>query len=157
VRCASRELQTLRVDAFDAARYPTCEDRGMITITHVEHIGFRVADGAPAEAFYAKLGFEVTFRSPKHPVVILRNAAGVELNLIVNADTSEGTNVLMDVPEKHPGITHVALAVASIDDTVRALGALGIEITEGPVQLGDGLSLFIRDPDRNVIELRKVG
>ena len=130
----------------------------MIRITAVDHIGFRVADAARAEAFYAKLGFAVTFRSPDHPVVILRNSAGVELNLVVNAEPAlDGSNVLMDVPEKRAGITHVALRVASIDDTVRALGELDIAITEGPVALGHGRSLFVRDPDRNVIELREPG
>jgi hypothetical protein len=30
-----------------------------------------------------------------------------------------------------------------------------VVITEGPVRLGGALSLFLRDPDRNVIELRE--
>lgn len=128
----------------------------MITITAFDHVGLRVADAARAEAFYALLGFEVVFRSPKEPVVILRNAAGVELNLVVNAEPAlDGVNVLVDVPEKRAGITHVALRVASLDDTARALSALDIVITEGPVRLGYGRSLFVRDPDRNVIELRE--
>jgi lactoylglutathione lyase len=127
-------------------------------ITAIDHVGFRVADAARSEAFYGLLGFEVTFRSPAHGVVILRNAAGVELNLIVNADlTLDGSNVLMDIAPKHAGITHVALRVSSIEDTVRVLGELSIPITEGPVVLGAGRSLFVRDPDRNVIELREVG
>jgi lactoylglutathione lyase len=130
----------------------------MIAITAVDHIGLRVADAARAEAFYAQLGFEVTFRSAAHAVVILRNAAGVELNLIVNAEPGlDGSNVLMDVPEKRAGITHMALRVSSVDQTVRALGELNIAITEGPVALGHGRSLFVRDPDRNVIELREPG
>ena len=126
-----------------------------ISIEAVDHVGFRVADADRSVAFYAKLGFSVTFRSTAAPVLVLRNAAGVEVNLIVNADPSlAGANVLMDVPEKHAGITHVALRVASIEDTQRELGALGITITEGPVRLGGGLSLFVRDPDGAVIELR---
>jgi hypothetical protein len=35
------------------------------------------------------------------------------------------------------------------------LNGWGIPITEGPKPLGNGLSLFIRDPDANVIELRQ--
>ncbi len=128
----------------------------MITVTGVEHIGIRVTDAARSEAFYRLLGFEPTFRGGKEPVVVMRNASGVEINLIVNGDQGASpANVLMDVPEKHPGYTHVALGVTSIDETVAALGRLGIAITGGPVDLGGRRSLFVRDPDRNVIELRE--
>ena len=126
-----------------------------LEIVGVSHVGFRVLEEERSVAFYEKLGFSVAYRSSAHRVVILRNAAGVELNLIVNAlPDRDGTNVLMDVPEKLAGITHVALAVPSMAGTVAALEALGIVITEGPVRLGDGESVFVRDPDRNVIELR---
>ena len=125
-------------------------------IRQVDHIGIRVTDEASALAFYRQLGFEVTFRDAVAPVVIVRNAQGVEINFIVNgAPPPDGRNVLIDVAEKHPGYTHVALRVASIDNTIAELGSLGIEITEGPVRLGSGVSVFIRDPDRNVIELRE--
>lgn len=125
-------------------------------LTHVDHIGIRVVDAARSEAFYGKLGFTVTFRHRSDSVVILRNPAGVEINLIVNADSSfDGTNVLMDAPPKRAGYTHVALGVRSMDETVQELGALGIPISDGPTKLGHGLSLFVRDPDRNVIELRE--
>jgi len=128
----------------------------VIRIQQVDHIGIRVSDERRALAFYRKLGFEVSFRAEGAPVVIVTNAEGVEINFIVNGvEPPEGMNVLMDVPDKFPGYTHVALRVASIEKTVAELGALGIEITEGPVRLGSGVSLFIRDPDRNVIELRE--
>ncbi len=128
----------------------------MIEIERVNHIGIRVADADRAVAFYRHFGFEKTYEGGPEPVVILDNGDGVEINLIVNADDmNDGRNVLMDVDAKYPGYTHVALQVASAEQTVAALAELGIEITEGPVRFGDGISLFIRDPDRNVLELRQ--
>jgi len=124
-------------------------------ITGVDHIGIRVLDAARSEEFYAKLGFTVVARHDAASVVILRNKHGVEINLIVNAEAEfDGTNVLMDVPPKRAGFTHVALRVESIAETLKKLVEQRIKISDGPVRLGEGTSIFVRDPDRNVIELR---
>jgi len=132
------------------------EARG-IAIERVDHIGIRVRDLDRAMAFYGVLGFELHHKVTFDAVAIIKNRAGVEINLIINANAGDpANNILMDVPEKYAGYTHVALRVASIAATLAALAAHDIKITQGPVQFGadGGVSLFIRDPDRNVIELR---
>jgi lactoylglutathione lyase len=128
-----------------------------ITVERVDHIGIRVRELERALDFYRALGFDLMRRAEGDDVAIIRNENGVELNLIFNADDGEpGTNVLMDVPGKYPGYTHIALRVASIPATIAALKANDIAITQGPVSFGDSgqVSVFVRDPDRNVIELR---
>src|SRR5690606_31749451 len=88
------------------------------------------------------------------PVVILDHPSGITLNLIVNATTGGDPNILIDVPEKHPGLTHLALYVRDLRATERMLLDASVIITEGPLTFPDGTTaLFIRDPDGNVIEL----
>jgi lactoylglutathione lyase len=130
----------------------------MLDIQAVNHVGIRVADKVVSIAFYELLGFEllsdVGFEKG-HPV-IMKHASGVVINLLGPATTDLGSNILMDVDEKHPGITHVALTVTSLDATRTFLSASDIEIT-GSFSFGEMSAIFIRDPDRNVIELDAYG
>ena len=78
--------------------------------------------------------------------------AGLEINLIVNARQSGAPNVLMDVPEKHAGYTHIALKIDNVAAIETLLSTADMAITgrrgENPVK-----AVFVRDPDGNVIEL----
>jgi len=129
----------------------------MIEVTNVDHLGIRVTNETGSIAFYEQLGFKVERRADGDTVTILRNSHGIELNLVYNGvDSTGGKNILMDVPEKHTGYTHMALNVGSISKALYALREQNIAISQGPVSFGrgDAASVFIRDPDRNVIELR---
>ena len=131
-----------------------------IEIPGVDHIGIRVRDLERAMKFYALLGFTLHAKAADDAVAIIRNDHEVEINLVYNANADAGgKNILMDVGEKYPGYTHVALRVASIRDTIETLRAGGVRITQGPVAFGrDGhVSVFVRDPDLNVVELRGRG
>jgi len=128
-----------------------------IAIERVDHIGIRVRNLDSALAFYRVLGFTLVHRARGDDVAIVRTEHGVELNLIFNANAGDPAgNILMDVPDKFPGYTHMALRVASIPATIAALAANDIPISQGPVSFGQSgqVSVFVRDPDRNVLELR---
>jgi lactoylglutathione lyase len=130
-----------------------------LTVSGIAHIGIRVHDLERSMRFYELLGFRKTMGPiGPEPVAILHNDAGVELNLILNAPSASEPNVLMDVPEKHPGITHVALLCADILAAKAHLEAQGLTLSGGPVRFGPSAQgIFVRDPDRNVIELHQRG
>ena len=133
------------------------ESAAGISLNAVNHVGIRVRDLDRSVEFYRHLGFQKIWYSPHHKVAGLRTATGIELNLIVNSDDDNaGRNVLMDVEPKYPGYTHVSFHVSSIEDVVRSLERSGIAISEGPIDLGGEVAVFVRDPDRNVIELAEI-
>jgi lactoylglutathione lyase len=130
-----------------------------IPIAGLAHVGIRVHDLERALRFYELLGFTKT-AGPigPEPVAILDHPSGLELNLILNAPGPSAPNVLMDVPEKHPGITHIALLCPDIMAAKAYFEASGIPLSGGPVRFSpESQAIFVRDPDRNVIELHQRG
>ena len=129
----------------------------MKEITGINHVGIRVTDPGTGESILFAARLRIHYRASwPEPVAIMEHPCGVNINLILNADSGIAGNILMDVPERHPGYTHMALDVTDIVAVEAAINALGIEITEGPVTLPDGgVMLFIRDQDRNVIEFHQ--
>lgn len=131
----------------------------MKEIVGINHIGIRVTNLESARAFYEQLGF-VFIVGPigPEPVAIMEHPSGVNINLILNADTKTHENILMDVTERYPGYTHVALDVNDIESVQESVEKLGIHITEGPITLPNGgVMFFIRDQDKNVIEFHQNG
>ena len=130
----------------------------MIPIEAVNHVGIRITNQARSVPFYEDLGFEFHGDAgfeDGHPI-IMRHPSGVVLNLLGAANMPADTNILMDVAEKYPGITHVALTVSSLDETRAFMEQNNIAIT-GSFSFGNMSAIFIRDPDRNVIELDAYG
>ncbi len=129
----------------------------MKQIVGINHVGIRVTSLERARGFYEQLGF-VFLVGPigPEPVAIMEHPSGVNINLILNADSGISENILMDITERHPGYTHIALDVTDIESIEDRLNQLEIKITEGPITRPDGgIMLFIRDQDNNVIEFHQ--
>ena len=126
----------------------------MLAIEKVDHVGIRVSDKAESISFYESLGFklisDVGFEKG-HPI-IMQHSSGDVLNLLGPATEKPDANILMDIDVKHAGITHVSYKVESIEAAKTFLSSAGIPLT-GEMRFRDLHAIFIRDPDRNVIEL----
>ena len=126
----------------------------MLNILKVDHIGIRIRDKARSIAFYEGFGFKLLADAgfdKGHPV-IMEHPSGVTLNLLGPSTVAADENVLMDIDDKYAGYTHVALNVQSIENAETLMAERGIAIT-GRAKFGNWSAIFVRDPDRNVIEL----
>lgn len=126
----------------------------MLDISHFDHIGIRISDREASVAFYELLGFKLIADGgyeDGHPLVML-HPSGLNINLLGPATAKAGVNVLMDDPEKFPGITHLAVKVKDAEATENFVKNSDIAIT-GRREFRGTRTIFIRDPDRNVLEL----
>jgi len=126
----------------------------MLNIESVNHIGIRITNRAASVDFYNALGFQLVEDAgyeEGHPI-IMRHASDVVVNLLGPATSGDGSNILMDVNEKYPGYTHIALTVSSLNEAKSFMEQNNVPIT-GSFSYKGISAIFIRDPDRNVIEL----
>jgi lactoylglutathione lyase len=126
----------------------------MLDIVKIDHVGIRVSDRDAALKFYELLGYELMADGGfdhGHPL-ILQHGCGVVLNLLGQVSAKAGENVLMDEEDKYPGYTHMALHVSSVEAAEKMFEENGIAIT-GRHQFKGINTIFVRDPDRNVVEI----
>jgi lactoylglutathione lyase len=126
-------------------------------IIKINHVGLRVRNLDITRAFYEQLGFEFIIGPiGPEPVAVMEHPSGININFILNAsENASENNILMDIPEKHTGFTHISLEITDREQVEKQLAELKIPITE-TVELDDGtVFFFIRDPDGNVIEFHK--
>lgn len=130
----------------------------LAVILRYDHVGIRVTDRDISRAFYQKLGFVETEYLPNEQANEMETASGVRINLIMNgAKRPNNANILIDEPIKYAGITHSAFIVDDIENLQAWLQANKIAITEGPRQIVPRrITLFIRDPDGNVLEFNQL-
>jgi catechol 2,3-dioxygenase-like lactoylglutathione lyase family enzyme len=121
----------------------------MLKVTDLDHIVVNVADVERALAFYCdELGLAPVrveeWRRHEVPFPSARVNASTIIDLLPFPRTGENTD-------------HICLVVEPVD--LEELAASGrFEVVSGPVRRygarGDGMSLYVRDPDGNLVELR---
>jgi catechol 2,3-dioxygenase-like lactoylglutathione lyase family enzyme len=132
-----------------------------IQITGFDHIVLRVRDRAAMLDFYQRvLGLEVDWDRPELGLTHIR--AGSQLIDLVTLDGPLGRKGGRGPGSEGRNLDHFALQVRLFDHAaIQAhLAAHGVEIVEEGDRYGaggDGPSLYIRDPEGNVIELKGPG
>lgn len=130
----------------------------MISITGIDHLVLRARDQEALVAFYVEvLGLTVERRQDAIGLVQLR--AGSGLIDIVGVDGTLGRMGGAAPGPEGRNLDHFCLTVAGFDmETVRAhLLAHGVEVGEEGLRYGaggEGLSIYLKDPEGNGVELR---
>ena len=130
---------------------------GVLTPLGIDHIVLRTKDLEAMIAFYCDvIGCRVRVRLPDYGMVELEAGAASIALLDVLAPESAWAR-----PEVSGGrnLDHLCLALGAHDEAAlrRHLKEHGVEIVEEEVHDGPGgpsLSLYVRDPSGNVIELK---
>jgi catechol 2,3-dioxygenase-like lactoylglutathione lyase family enzyme len=124
----------------------------LLRIAEIDHVVLRCRDQARALDFYTRiLGLTEERRLEALGLIQLRAGASM-LDLVpATARDEEGRN-----------IDHFCLGIEAPDmaETARYLRAQGVEVQEGPLERygarGFGLSIYIRDSEGNVVELKQM-
>jgi len=130
----------------------------MIAITGIDHIVLRARDQEALVRFYVEvLGLTVERRQDAIGLVQLR--AGSSLIDIVGVDGRLGRMGGAAPGAEGRNLDHFCLTVAGFDlQAVRAhLLAHGVEVGEEGLRYGaggEGLSIYLKDPEGNGVELR---
>ena len=116
------------------------------------HFGLRVTDVDTSLAFYTAVGYEVVGRVPETPLgaltmLKLPDDEFVTIELVHDPTAGER--------EVGTGLSHFVIMVESMDATIAALSARGIDVDKptSPDDSDDFRLTWIVDPDGNRIEL----
>jgi catechol 2,3-dioxygenase-like lactoylglutathione lyase family enzyme len=132
----------------------------MLTVQRVDHLVLTCRDVAATLRFYTEvLGMkEVTFGAGRKALAFGRQK--INLHPLGQAASGPDGNVAAVAARPTPGSADLCLVVAeSAEAVVAHLAACGIPIEEGPCTrtgaLGPIESVYIRDPDGNLVELAR--
>jgi catechol 2,3-dioxygenase-like lactoylglutathione lyase family enzyme len=132
----------------------------LLTVQRIDHLVLTCRDVAATIRFYTEvLGMkEVTFGAGRKALSFGRQK--FNLHPLGQAAEGGGDNVAAIAARPTPGSADVCLVVAENAGAILAhLAVCGIPVDEGPVvrtgALGPVESIYVRDPDGNLVELAR--
>jgi len=120
----------------------------------VDHVEIVPTDAEKTIAFYVNaFGFEIRSRNevnaPPMKEVIYLELGDTVIEVISVENPAKKSEAAWEV-----GYRAIALEVENMADAVEFLGGKGVDVTWGPVDLGNSVRAEIKDPDGLIIELR---
>jgi catechol 2,3-dioxygenase-like lactoylglutathione lyase family enzyme len=118
-------------------------------IERFDNIGIAVRDLATAVRWYQQVGFELRedFGGAAHLV-----AGSAVLYVFQSDSTSPPVPRALDLVHNAPGIDHISVRVADVDEAYRTLVARGVEVEDPPTNQDWGSrTVTLLDPDGNRI------
>ena len=136
----------------------TAQSQALVKITEMDHIVLRVKDVEESLRFYCEtLGMQSERVDQWKAGDVRFPSARLNADTIIDFFTSDQETIAKDGVKNQD---HYCMVIEPTDmDELKAkFEAIGVEIKAGPGQRwgshGDGTSLYIYDPDNNVVELR---
>ena len=133
-----------------------------VSFSH-DHVGFSVTAedlDATIDWYSNKFGLTIDKRFESHDITFVFLVRGdVKIELMAGASTRQTPTDDVLTSMNPSRIHHFCLAVANLDATISELGAQGVQLIGGPMQVADiGQRIaFITDNLGNIIELAEPG
>ena len=144
--------------ATTAKNLATAQHQTLVKITEMDHIVLRVKDVEESLRFYCQtLGMQSERVDQWKAGEVRFPSARLNADTIIDFFASDQETIAKDGVKNQD---HYCMVIEPTDmDELKAkFEAMGVEIQAGPGQRwgshGDGTSLYIYDPDNNVVELR---
>ena len=130
----------------------------MINISAIDHVVFRVVDLETAASFYIDV-LGARWEKKQEEIGLYQLRVGTALIDLVPVDGKLGAMGGAAPGKEGRNVDHVCFRVEPFDETALRAHLASLDIATGPTESrygaeGEGPSIYLRDPEGNVVELK---